>query len=167
MSLLSQFKREQWDAEPISFGDVDALAYDATMPNDVVRSVVWEGPNGSCLFQTSALNSFRDELAAAIVAEVNCTSMNLSLDSVTVLESSAKGMAPFDAIALAPPSIGLFEHLSEDLRSHVYLVVPAYRSEFNGGMTGKDFRHQMGRKDGWRVQVYRWDRVEKKAPSWP
>lgn len=167
MSLLSQFKREQWDAESIALGDVNGLAYDATMLNDVVRSVVWEGLNGSCLFQTSALNSFRNELAGAIVAEVDCASMNLSLDSVIVLESMAKGMAPFDAIAVAPPSIGLFEHLSEELRSHMYLVVPAYRSEFKGGMTGKEFRHQMGRKDGWRVQVYRWDRVEKKAPSWP
>jgi hypothetical protein len=42
------------------------------------------------------------------------------------------------------------------------LVTPALTMKY----LVKDFRHQIGRKDGWRVPLYRWDRIEKTSPSW-
>ena len=166
MSLLDLFKQEQWDALPVAVGPFQALAYDVVMPKDKVRCLVWEGPGGGHLFHTSALNSFSDGVAEVVVGRCQLAAPDLPDENLVVLDSEFGDTAPFETVVVAPPSIALFEHLSEPVRSHMYVVAPAYHSEFNTQMSGKDFRHQMGRKDGWRVYVYRWDRPEKKAPSW-
>ena len=94
-------------------------------------------------------------------------SSELSRHEVLVL--NAQFIAPnigFDSVVVAPPEVELFNHWPMELHSRVYLVAPAYKSEFKDGSTARDFRHQIGRKDGWRVPIYNWNRSEKTAPSW-
>lgn len=166
MSLLQSFAKEQWDAVPLSIAGIHCLSYDIDTPRTKTHCVVWESPDGAGLFHTAAADSFEPAIAEVIVQSCQLFAADFPSTYVQVLETSFNDTQPFETVVVAPTSIALFDHLSEPMKSKIYLVAPAYRSEFHEKMDGRDFRHQIGRKDGWRVYVYRWNRPEKKAPSW-
>lgn len=163
MDLFEAFRSEQWDAQEVIVGGQKALAYEIATPREMVKCTVVAGGEGR-LYHFSASNSYSEPIAAIItnaLKDANLTRAHPS--AVAVIPVNFQEAAKFDRVVVAPPEIGLFNHLSEDLRKAIYLVAPAYASEFTDAMSAKDFRHQMGRKDGWRVYIYRWDRAEKLA----
>jgi hypothetical protein len=113
-----------------------------------------------------AWHSYDDELAELIVDRCKLRGDELPQEKLVVLPTDFRPATGFEAVVVAPPGIRLFDHLPESISSRIYLVAPAFMSEFNNQMSAKDFRHQIGRKGGWRVYVYRWDRSEKTQPSW-
>jgi hypothetical protein len=127
--------------------------------------VGWQGP-GDSRFHTMAWHSYDEKLAELIVDRCKLRSDELPKEKLVVLPTDFRATSPFEAVVIAPPSVRLFDHLPEPISSKVYLAAPAFMSEFTNQMSAKDFRHQVGRKDGWRVYVYRWDRKEKAQPSW-
>jgi len=165
MDLLKVFRREQWDACEVPVGRHTVLTYDLVTPRETVKAVVWAG--GPRLFHMSARNSYSDQVAERIL---NCAeSLHLRVPDagkIAVIPVDFSPVANFDNIVVVAPEVDLFAHLSEALRKAIYLVAPAHKSEFTDGMSAKDFRHQIGRKDGWRVYIYRWNRLEKTSPSW-
>lgn len=166
MKPLDTFKQEQWDAVETAIGRHSVLMFDIETARETVTCLVWGSKDGR-LFQAMASNSYSSSLAELLLD--HCTvvdSSKLSPGRVAIVDASFQPVSNFEIMAIAPPEIGLFGHLSEDLRSRMHLVVPAFRSEFKDGMSASEFRHQIGRKDGWRVSAYRWDRVEKTSPSW-
>lgn len=166
MEPLEAFKREQWDSVEVNVGQHKVLSFDVVTPKESVRCLVWSSEDRR-LFQASASNSYSENIAERLLDCFNAIDLSkLRPDKVTVTDASFQPAGGFEVLAIAPPEIALFDHLPEDLRSRMHLVVPAYRSEFQDGMSARDFRHQMGRKDGWRVNVYRWNRLEKTSPSW-
>lgn len=166
MELLEVFKQEQWDAVEITIGRHNVLAFDVETPREAVKCLVWFSGEGR-LFQTSASNSYSEVIAERLLDCFNAIDLSqLQPGKITVADARFQPASEFEVLAIAPPEIALFDHLPEDLRARMHLVVPAYRSEFQDGMSARDFRHQMGRKDGWRVHVYRWNRLEKTAASW-
>jgi hypothetical protein len=166
VSVLERFKKEQWDAVATQIASAAVLVYHVDMPIGRVTSVVWESLDRLCLFHASALNSYGDLIAAALVAHCQFTTQQLPVDRLLVDNVDFGETCEFDTVVVAPPAVGLFNHLSAELNTHMFWVAPAYRSEFNANMNVKDFRHQLARKDGWRVHADRWDRKEKKAPTW-
>jgi hypothetical protein len=163
---LAAFKQVQWDAVETTIGRHSVLMFDMVTPRESAKCLVWAAPGGR-LFQASAWNSYSQPLAERLLD--HCAALDLSTlvpGKVTVCEAGFQPNGNFETVVIAPPEIALFEHLPGNLQSSMHLVVPAYRSEFTDGMSAKDFRHQIGRKDGWRVPVYRWNRVEKTSPSW-
>jgi len=119
------------------------------------------------IFQASASNSYSEPIAALLLDHFNTIDLStLQAGNVTVFEKSFEPAGHFEAFVIAPPEIGLFDHFSEDIRARMHLVIPAFKSEFKSGMSANEFRHQIGRKDGWRVYLYRWNRLEKTSPSW-
>jgi hypothetical protein len=71
----------------------------------------------------------------------------------------------FDSLVIVPPRVASrFEHQCKRLRLATYWIEPAYHGEFQDGANGKEFWHQVYRKDGWRVVVVRWDRTRKTEP---
>jgi len=115
----------------------------------------------------SASNSFSEELAETILEQLEATDLSsLQPGKIKVVSANFQPSSKFETVVIAPPEIQLFGHLSEKLRVKIYVVAPAFKSEFNDGSSAKEWRQQIGRKDGWRVYVYRWNRVEKTAPSW-
>lgn len=166
LNLLEAFKAEQWDAQEVVIGDQGALEYEIVTPRETIKCMVMPGEGGR-LYHFSASNSYSEQIATIIAGALKETSPgNLRPGTVAVIPVNFKAAAEFDRLVVAPPEIGLFNHFSEELRQAIYLVAPAYASEFSDGMSAKDFRHQIGRKDGWRVHVYRWNRIEKTSPSW-
>ena len=166
MDHLDAFKAEQWDAQEGVIAGERTLHYEIVTPRETVKCIAWDGGDGR-LFHTSASNSHEEDIAQIIVRCLKAAALSGSrLTSVAVLAADFHGAAKFDRVVVAPPEVELFNHLSEELRKAIYLVAPAYASEFSDGMSARDFRHQIGRKDGWRVYVYRWNRVEKTGPSW-
>jgi hypothetical protein len=166
MSLLDQFKTEQWDAVEERIADIPVLRYEVTTPRENVKCLVWEGPDGGYLFHTAASNSFNEQIAADIVANCQLVASDLPGEHIRTIPVTFQPESSFEIVAVAPPAVQLFDHLSDPVKSKMYLVAPAYRSEFHDRMTAKDFRHQMGRKDGWRVHIYRWARTQRTAPAW-
>lgn len=166
MDLMEAFRAEQWDAQEVIIGGQKCLEYEIVTPRETVKCTVVPGGDGQ-LYHFSASNSDSAQIAAIIVGALKKAALAKPHPSaVTVIPVNFKDAAKFDRIVIAPPAIQLFNHLSEDLRKAIYLVAPAYASEFTDGMSAKEFRHQIGRKDGWRVHVYHWDRTEKTSPSW-
>ena len=166
MDPLEAFKVEQWDCVELTIGRHKVLAFDMETPRESVKRLVWSAGDGR-LFLTSASSSYSEVIAERMLDCFNNIDMSsLVPGKVTVAEADFKPSSPFEVLAIAPPELALFDHMSEEVRQRIYLVVPAYRSEFQDGISVKDFKHQMGRKDGWRVHIYRWNRYEKTAPSW-
>lgn len=166
MNHLDAFKAEQWDAEECALAGEKALRYEIVTPRESVKCIVWEGTDGR-LFHLSASNSYDERVAERIIDCVKAVTLSASQDpSIEVVAGNFEGVAKFNKVVIASPEVELFNHLSEQLQNSIYLVAPSYASEFSHGMSARDFRHQIGRKDGWRVYVYRWDRIEKTAPSW-
>jgi hypothetical protein len=165
MDLLNIFRREQWDAHEVSIGHHTALTYDLVTPRETVKAIVWAG--GPSLFHMSASNSYCDQVAVRILDCAESRTLRLpDPGRIAVTPVDFSPVANFDDVVVVGPEANLFAHLSEALRKAIYLVAPAYKSEFQHGMSAKDFRHQIGRKDGWRVYIYRWNRIEKTSPSW-
>ena len=166
MDLLETFRAEQWDAQEVIIGGQKCLWYEMITPKETVKCTVVPGLDGQ-LYHFSARDSYSEQIAAIIAGALKEASLaTLHPDTVSVVPVNFQEAAKFDRIVIVPPAVQLFNHLSEELRKAIYLVAPAYASEFTDGMSAKEFRHQIGRKDGWRVQVYRWDRTEKTSPSW-
>jgi hypothetical protein len=165
VALIDDFRRAQWDAEPRVIGRHDVLYYEMLTPSAQAKCLVWPGASDH-LFHTSAWNSYNEKLAELILDRCSVRSDELPKEKLIVLPGDFGAVSQFEAVVVAPPSVRLFDHLPEPISSKIYLVAPAFRSEFTSQMSAKDFRHQIGRKDGWRVYVYRWDRTEKTQPSW-
>lgn len=166
MDLLEAFRAEQWDAQEVVIGDQNALEYEIVTPRETTKCIVIPGVRGR-LYHFSASNSYSEQIATIIAGALKEASLTNSRPSVVaVIPVNFKEAAKFDRVVVAPPEIELFNHLSDGLKKVIYLVAPAYASEFTDGMSARDFRHQIGRKDGWRVYVYRWNRIEKTSPSW-
>ncbi len=166
MDAMAVFKAEQWDAREIAIGACTGLEYDVVTPSESVKCLVWPG-EGGCLYHLSASNSYSERIAEAIVGHLAKRAVPIGqTGDVAVMPFAFDEAVKFDRIVVAGPEVRLFEHLSEDLRKRMYFVAPAYACEFTDGMSAREFRHQLGRKDGWRVPVYRWDRAEKTRPSW-
>jgi hypothetical protein len=164
MTLRSMFLKEQWDATEDHLGEHPILRYAVETPSHVVECVVLV-VDEQWIVHMAAEDSFNGDVAR--IALDQARHVDLSLPTVSVIATDYSPHAQFTHTAFAPPAIQLFDHLSEEVRSRVVLAAPSYGSEFKEGMPAKDFRHQIGRKDGWRVRVYRWDRAEKHEPSWP
>lgn len=166
MNILEAFKLEQWDAKEEFIGQHAVLTFNVVTPREAVKCVVW-APDEKHIFHMSASNSFNHELAELILD--HCKGIDpssLPVGKVKVVPTNFGSTSKFETVVVAPPEIDLFGHLAQELRSKLYLVSPAFKSEFRDGISAKDWRHQIGRKDGWRVYVYKWDRPEKTAPSW-
>jgi hypothetical protein len=165
MDLLKVFRLEQWDAQEVSIGRHTVLSYDLVTPKATVKAVVWAA--GPRLFHMSASNSYCERVAERIL---DCAERHYfrvpDARKIAVIPADFSPVASFDNVVIVAPEVNLFAHLSEPLENAIYLVAPAYKSEFTNGMSVKDFRHQIGRKDGWRVYIYRWNRPEKTSPSW-
>lgn len=164
MSLRSLFLKEQWDATEDHIGEHSVLRYAVETPSHVVECVVLV-VDEQWIVHIAAEDSFNSDVARIALDQVR--RVDFSLPTVSVVPTDYSPHAQFICTTFAPPAIQLFDHLSEEMRSRVILAAPSYGSEFKDGMSAKDFRHQIGRKDGWRVQVYRWDRAERHEPSWP
>jgi hypothetical protein len=164
MNLRSLFLKEQWDATEERIGEHAVLRYPIEMPSLTVECVVLV-VDERWIVHLSAEEGFDSEVAGIALDQVRRAEFSPTLVSVVATDYSPH--ARFTHTAFAPPAVRLFDHLSEELRSKVILAAPGYGSEFKDGMTAQDFRHQIGRKDGWRVRLYKWDRAEKQAPSWP
>lgn len=65
----------------------------------------------------------------------------------------------------APCVAKRFEHESPALMRVTYWIVPAFDGEFDDGADGATFWHQLRRKDGWKLEVIRWDRERKVCPT--
>ena len=158
------FLKEQWDATEDCIGEHSVLRYAVETPSHVVECAVLV-VDEQWIVHLAAEDSFSSDVAG--IALDQAMRVDLSLPTVSVVATDYSPHAQFTHTTFAPPAIQLFDHLSEEVRSRVILAAPSYGSEFKDGIPAKDFRHQIGRKDGWRVQVYRWDRAEKREPSWP
>jgi len=163
-NLRSLFLKEQWDATEERIGEHAVLRYPIEMPGHTVECVALV-VDERWIVHLSAEDGFDSQVAR--IALDQAKRVELSRTAVSVVATDYSPFAPFTLTAFAPPAVRLFDHLSEKLRSKVILAAPGYDSEFKDGMTAQDFRHQIGRKDGWRVRLYKWDRAEKHAPSWP
>lgn len=164
MNLRSLFLREQWDATEGYLGEHAVLRYTVETSSYVLECVVLV-VDEQWIVHMAAEDSFNSDVARIALDQVK--HVDLSSPTVSVVATDYSPHAQFTHTTFAPPAIQLFDHLSEEMRSRVILAAPSYASEFKDGMSAKDFRHQTGRKDGWRVRVYRWDRAEKHEPSWP
>ncbi len=72
----------------------------------------------------------------------------------------------FECVVVAPPRIAArFETESANLAQATFWVIPTFTGEFKHGENTKSFWHQVRRKDGWRSDVVKWDRVRKTAPT--
>lgn len=164
MDLRSAFVKEQWDAENDQIGNHSVLRYELRTPRATTERVAIVLDR--CIVHLSAESSFHAGIAE-ILLDAAMNHIYEAQRLLAVTETNYAPYAKFTRSVFIPPEAGLFDHFSEPLRSCMFLAVPSYASEFANGMSIKDFRHQIGRKDGWRVNVYRWDRLEKIKPSWP
>ena len=165
MEPLAAFRSEQWDAVEAVIGHRRVLTFDIKTPREWKKCIVWGTEDGR-LFQTSASNSFSEPIAELILERCKAIdSLQLPPAKVAVMDTVYAPVSSFEATVIAPPEIAQFDHLRENIRTRMHLVAPAFRSEFRDGMSAKEFRHQLVRKDGWRVPIFRWDRLEKTAPS--
>ena len=163
---LAAFRSVQWDAVEAVIGRHSVLTYEVETPRESVRCLVWGTEDGR-LFQTSASNSYVEPLAESLLDRFTAIDTSrLRPGEVSVVDAEFLPVSRFEVLVIAPPEIAIFGHLPEDVRSRMHVVAPAFRSEFKDGMSVREYRHQVGRKDGWRVHVYRWDRLEKTSPSW-
>lgn len=164
MNLRNAFLKEQWDATESRIGEHSVLRYAIETPSHVVECVVLV-VDEQWIVHMAAEDSFDSDVAR--IALDQARHVDLSLPTVSVVATDYSPRTQFTHTTFASPDIQLFGHLSEEIHSRVVLAAPCYGSEFKDGMSAKDFRHQIGRKDGWRVRLYRWDRAEKHEPSWP
>jgi hypothetical protein len=164
VNLRDLFLKEQWDATEDLIGEHSVLRYALETPSRVVQCVAYV-VDEQWIIHMAAEDSFNSDVARTALDQIR--RVDFSLSTVSVVTTDYSPHAQFSCTTFAPPDIQLFNHFSEDVRSKIIFAAPSYDSEFKKGMSVKDFRHQIGRKDGWRVRVYRWDRIEKHAPSWP
>jgi hypothetical protein len=163
VSLHSLFLKEQWDATDDYIGEHPVLRYALETPSHVVECIA-HVLDEQWIVHMAAEDSFNSDVARIALNQLR--RVNFSQATVSVIATNYSPHAPFTCTTFAPPDVHLFNHFSEELRSKIILAAPSYESEFKNNMSVKDFRHQIGRKDGWRVRVYRWDRTEKLAPDW-
>jgi hypothetical protein len=166
MRLLTLFKRYQCDATEEMLGDRKILSYVITTPRTSNKRLAWFCRD-EYIVHLSARDSFSASLAERAldrIAEVDCSTVPSSV--ISVFPTDFPPPFGFESLVVAPPAVKWFEHWPEELQLVSYLVAPAYKSEFSDGMSVGDFRHQLGRKDGWRVKIENWLRPEKKSPVW-
>jgi hypothetical protein len=122
--------------------------------------------DGSRLIELTARDSFDARLAKFLLdraAEVELPTRGSVTIRVFPIRFPARWT--FECVVVAPPRVAKrFEHESVSLRRATYWVVPAFQGEFDDRAGGDAFWHQLGRKDGWRSVVVRWDRSRKTRP---
>src|SRR5687767_11466697 len=111
MQLIDLFKKEQWDAQPLTLGELSVLAFDVVMPSRTVRCLVWESADGTHLFHTSAQDGFSEDVAYVVVKQCLAIGGSPSYDRVTVVDSNFGSACEFETVCIAPPSAGPYEHL--------------------------------------------------------
>jgi hypothetical protein len=123
---------------------------------------------GPRLIIVTARDSFDDRLAVFLL---DCADEGRlpALGSAKIAVIAAKFPKPwsFECVVVVPPKIaGRFDHQSAQLKRITYWVVPAFAFEFRNGEDGDGFWIQIRRRDGWKVDVMRWDRSRKSEPVW-
>ena len=163
MSSLSEFKECQWDAEEIVLGRHEALTFSFVMPAFTQKMVVTEFANGK-LLQASAKSGYSDELVTFLFDQKHQIDFSgIKKDEIFVREFDFPAGVAFTKIVVHPPVAPCFRHFPEKLQAILYYIAPVYDSEFSVGMTVRDYAHQIGRKDGYRVHTVEWNREMKEG----
>jgi len=145
-------------------GGHEVFRFQQVTPAHTFESVVKEVDGR--LIELTARDSFDERLAAFLLdmaAEVGLPGPRIRTIRVAATEFPPPW--EFGAIVVVPPEIAKrFEQESGALQRFTYWLLPAFDGEFTDGADGAAFWHQLGRKDGWRSVVVRWDRSRKTRP---
>jgi hypothetical protein len=120
-----------------------------------------------CLVELTARDSFDESLAVAILDRLEGQQLPThASNKLRIVPVHFPKPWQFDCLVIVPPRVaGRFGHQSKRLRLATYWAIPAFQGEFEDGASGKEFWHQLYRKDGWRVVAVRWDRSRKTEPA--
>ncbi|MEM7164428.1 MAG: hypothetical protein AAF581_03135 [Planctomycetota bacterium] len=160
---LATFDQE---CSELQIGSHRVVRYTLSVPAFTFESVLMPLRSGTVV-QLIARDSFDGRLAEFLLDQ--CAGLAEAPDSTTLTVHTSKFPTPwqFDTVVVAPPSAAnRFEHQSESLNRVTYWCIPAFTGEFAHGDNPDQFRHQVGRKDGWRLPVTRWDRSPKTERSY-
>jgi hypothetical protein len=115
------------------------------------------------LIELTARDSYDECVARSMLDCVDGRELpSLGSDQIEVIPAQFPAPVEFDVILIVPPRIARrFEHQSDVLQAVTYWVLPAFSGEFVDGASGKEFWHQLYRKDGWKIPVIQWDRSRK------
>ena len=154
-------------AREAAIGRHGVLRYSTKTPAHTFESVLLV-LDDSRVLQLVARDSFDDALAAFLLDQLVANRQALDDEAaLTVFAASFPEPWTFDCVVVAPPTIAKrFDGRSGYLRERVYWAFPAFRDEFSPDDGAKEFWHQLGRKDGWRIHVVDWRRTPKTAKAW-
>ena len=162
--LATTLREVQPDVAVGIVGGHEVFRFQQVTPAQTFEAVVKEVDGR--LIELTARDSFDERLAAFLLdmaAQVGLPGPRAR----TIRVAAAQFPPPweFGAVVVVPPVVAKrFEHESTALQRVTYWVVPAFAGEFTNGADGAAFWHQLGRKDGWRSVVVRWDRSRKTQP---
>ena len=154
-------------AQETAIGRHRVFRYVTKTPAHTFESVLLV-QNDSRLLQLIARDSFDDSLASFLLDQlVEHPEAVLDGEALTVTAVTFPAAWAFDCIVVVPPRVAKrYEGRSDYLRERVYWAFPAFCGEFLPGDGSKEFWHQLGRKDGWRIHVIDWRRTPKKVKVW-
>ncbi len=143
-------------------GGKSVFRYTISTPAHKFESVIADMGSGR-LVELTARDSFDDRLAAFLLARLaKCEPPGLRSKTIRVINTPFPEPWSFSAVVIVPPIVAKrFEHESAVLQKRTYWAVPAFDGEFADMADGASFWHELGRKDGWRIVVVRWNRTRK------
>ena len=166
MTLVTLFKEQQWDAVEETLGKHRVFSYMlVTRISSEKRITLFV--DDRYMIHLFARDGFDSRLAEFILDTISKTDcLALPSSAIALFPAAFPKPFAFEGVVVVPHAAAILAHWPEELQAASYLAIPAYKSEFADGMSLREFRHQIGRKDGWRVPYYKWSRAEKKNPSW-
>jgi hypothetical protein len=163
--VAAELRAVQPDGEWVALGRHQVYRFRIETPAHTFESVVADAGAGR-LVQLTARDSFDERLAVFLLDQVLGAELpGPRSRTIRVAEAAFPGPWRFEAVVVAPPPVARrFEGQSAALQRATYWAVPAFAGEFADRAGGAAFWHQLGRKDGWRSVVVRWDRPRKTRP---
>jgi hypothetical protein len=167
MKLVTELLRLEPTAELTTLSGLEVYRYQTVVPAFTFEVAVHFTVAGNGLV-VKAKSGWRDEIVEDILAHaLSIPNAAFMSNGMTVVPCRLRSSAPFEQLVFLPPHVArCYVHQSDTLQRKCAWVFPAYTGEFSTGLSLEDFLHQINRRDGWRIDVAKWDRRRKTEPSW-
>ncbi len=167
MSLLRELKKARPDAIRLKLDSHSVYRFDDVTPAHTHVSIL-KLRNPKWIVQLTSRDSYCDDLAIFLLEQIDRLKMNnLYPDRLSVTNVTYPAPWKFETVVVVPPLIwNGFKNKSAALTAATFWAVPAFASDFLDGNDGKAFRHQLCRKDGWRIHPIDWNRERKTSKKY-